>query len=500
LARFLAIDWDHQQLHVVAATVSGGTVRIRRAAAWVEPQAPNPAEAEALGRLLRERLKAAGIAAAPVLACLGRDRVILKEVRHPPVPAAEEPAVVRFQAVKELTEPPDEVVIDYTPAGGTGNGGERRALVLVVRRELLQAYQTVCQAAGLKLAALTPRSFGTAAGVRRLLGPEQAAGAVAVLTLAERWGEFCVLRDGAVVFARSVAVGPTLPGEVRRNLAVYAGQAAQHPVQAVYVAGAPSEHAELRERLRELAGVPVQAFDPFAPQEGPELPAAGRGAFAGAAGLLHAQAGAGLPINFVRVKQPGPQRDPHKRRLVLAAAVAGLLVAAGIGWCWKVLADRDAELQGLNLVKADLDRQLVPLEEDAKYLKGVGDWTDNDVVWIDELYDLADRFPRDPNLQLIELQCVPEARVGKEKYVAAMTLTGIAADDRPAKLFEDQLKDDSRYYRVNPMEIGRNTTGVGGFFSGFQRKFTVRVDVEKRPATEYRRVLTAPAESEGRRP
>jgi Tfp pilus assembly PilM family ATPase len=499
LARFLAIDWDHQQLHVVAATMSGGTVRLRRAAVWAEPQTPNPAEAEALGRLLRERLKAAGIAPAPVLACLSRDRVILKEVRHPPVPAAEEPAVVRFQAVKELTEPPDEVVIDYVPAGVTGNGGERRALVLVVRRELLQAYQTLCQAAGLKLAALTPRSFGSAAGVRRLTGAELADAAVAVLTLGERWGEFCVVRGGGLIFSRSVASGPTLPAEVRRNLAVYAGQAPQHPVQAIYVAGGAAEHAELRERLQEIAGISVQAFDPLAPQEGPEVPATGRGGFAGAVGLLHAQAGGGLPINFVRVKQAGPARDPNKRRLILAAAAAGLLLLAGIGWCWSVLAARDRELEGLNLVKADLDRQLVPVEEDAKYLKGIGEWNDTDVVWLDELYDLADRFPRDPNIQLIELTCIPEARVGKEKYVAAMTLTGIATDDRAAKAFEDQLKDDSRYYRVAPMDITRNTTGVS-LFSQFTRKFTIRVDVEKRPPTEYKRVLTIASATERRRP
>ena len=83
----------------------------------------------------------------------------VKEIRVPPVPDSEEPAVVRFQAIKELTDSPEDVIIDYTinMLPSTSLSGDRKAVALIIRKEVLDSYQVLCQAAGLKLAALTPR-------------------------------------------------------------------------------------------------------------------------------------------------------------------------------------------------------------------------------------------------------------------------------------------------------------------------------------------------------
>src|SRR5262249_39034416 len=154
-----------------------------------------------LGKLLRQRLADNGLAAAPVLACLGRDRVILKEVRFPPVPDHDEPNVVRFQAVKELTDNPDDVVIDYAALPASPGDGERRAQVMIARKELVNAYKALCEAGGLRLAGLAPRAYGMAGCLRRLLGtsvlvppPEPADAPVALVTVGEKWAEFCILK------------------------------------------------------------------------------------------------------------------------------------------------------------------------------------------------------------------------------------------------------------------------------------------------------------------
>src|SRR5207248_1526341 len=128
---------------------------------------------------------------------------ILKEIRYPAVAPAEEPGIVQFQALKELNESPESVAVDYAPMPATP-GGERQALVVSVRRELIESLRTMCRAAGLKLLGVTPRPFGTAAAWSRVAGPVPVSGdgLVAVVVLGDSFAEFCVLKKGAVIFAR----------------------------------------------------------------------------------------------------------------------------------------------------------------------------------------------------------------------------------------------------------------------------------------------------------
>ncbi|HXG13177.1 MAG TPA: hypothetical protein VNK04_25695 [Gemmataceae bacterium] len=490
MARYLALDWDHQQLHLVAANVSSGAVRIQRAVVWHEAQSPNPAEAAALGRQLRERLKEAGIAAAPVLACVGRDRVILRDIRHPAVPAHEEPAVVRFQAIKELTEPPDEVVIDYTPAGEVQ--GERRALTLIARRELLAAYQELCQAAGLKLAALTPRPFGIVTCQRRLAAePAPADGAVAVLAVAERWAEFCVTRGETVLFARALAVGPTLLGEVRRNLAVYAGQWPQHPVQAVYVAGG-DEHAAFRENLQHTLGVPVHSFDPLAGAERLDLPDGARGAFAGAVGLLWAQASkTGQPINFVQPKQPRPPQDPNRRRALVAALVVVLIVGGLVAFGHTRLSAKGRQVAEQHLRLSELERRERELTPDVKAYDALKEWSGSNVNLLDDLYELTALFPDTRGVQLKELSVVPQTRTAKDKdnFVARITLKGTTTFDKKAEVqnFHSELFRDP-YFRPTPPTFTTSRRG--------QQEFEMKVEAKQRPPSEYKREVQVPPENQ----
>jgi Tfp pilus assembly PilM family ATPase len=493
LARFLALDWDHHQLHVVSATVKHGGLKIHKALVLPEPQTPNLAEAEAMGARLRDLLKAEGMAPAPVLACVGRDRLILKELRYPAVPAAEEPAIVRFQAVKELSHAPEEVVIDYTPSGEPGPGGDKQALVVVLRRELLTAYQSLCRVAGLKLAAVSPRAFGTALCLRTKAG--QAGEAIAVVTRAEEWAEFCVVRDGELLFSRGLtALAPggdaAFLSELRRNLAVYASQVPKHPVKAIVLSDG-GKYPALREQLQRTAGLPVHEFDPLAGQMQAEVPLEKRGGFTGAVGLLLAQSERrAVPIDFLHPKQPTAPVDTHRWKAVAAAAVAAVLLLGGAVAAYSHLASKDRIIRQLNLVKMDLDGQLVQIEEDAKRIKALGDWADAEVIWLDELYDLTDVFPEGNQMRLASLTGGELlSRTGKDKHVARMALKGVSNDRQPVNRLMNELTAEPTY-RVTSEGMERNQSVER---NRFLQQYRLRVDLEKRPPDKYTRHFSPPA-------
>jgi Tfp pilus assembly PilM family ATPase len=495
LARFLALDWDRNQLHIIAATITGAKVAVKRAAVWQETDSPGPGEPgsggsspEALGQLLRERLRSAGISPAPVLACLGRDRVILKDLHYPAVPESEEAGLVRFQASKELTDSPDDVVIDYMPVGTNGNG-EQKALALIARKDIVDAYQKLCQSAHLKLVALTPRAFGVAACIRKVMGttvltppPEPADAAIAVVTVSERWAEFLVLRGETILLSRTLHVGPTLVGEIRRNLAVHAGQTPQHPVGILYLAGAP----ELRQQLADVLELPLATFDPFTGSETLDLPAANnRGTFAGAAGLLYAKASAtegssGLPINFVQPRQVKPPSNPNYR-LARLAIVAVIALFVGLGILGRILqAGYENELEGLVRARQETENKLLSVRENGKRIKALDEW--DNLVWLDELYDLACRITDVNELRITQFHADPLPRSANSRHTAKATLKGELLNRKKGRRPLDDLivrLGKEGYYSPEAPKVERNT-------------FTLIVHVERRAPGDYKSLLKLP--------
>jgi Tfp pilus assembly PilM family ATPase len=501
LARFLGIDWDNNQLHVVAVSTGRGGVRVERAVALQDDFSPAPGRAEAVGQRLREHLRTAGIAAAPALVALGRDRVILKEIRYPAVPPAEEPAIVRFQAAKELTESGDNVVIDYAPRGNGGSGGDKTAFAFAVRRDVPLFLQAVCRAAGLKLLAVAPRGYGVAAALKRAApaagAPEAAQ---AVLTVGGAWADFSVVRGDTLLFSRSLPADGNLAAEARRNLALYNGQApAADKAQAVHVAAGDSPR--LLDELRQALTVPVHALDPLARDEGSQ-PQGERGGYTAAVGLTAAWvASRKLPVNFIQPKEPVKQSDPETKRAVQVGALVGVIALGLVVICWMILSNREQELANLHAHDAELTAQLSNLAPDAKHIQALKDWTATNVSWLDVLYDVTGKFPWREGFRLTEFQGgeKPQAQAVfaktkvKDQYAGRMVLSGEVpvSDERLVDSLKTQLSDAN--HRPGQLSLNADTSSQASKTKKDRKLFGLPVDVVSQPSVRYTTRFTAPA-------
>ena len=505
MAKFIAIDLDPQGVFVVSGSARSGHAKVEQAVAWdgtdgEPPPALTPETARQIGEQLRDRLRVAGLGAAPVLVALGRDRVVLKELRYPAVPAAEEPNVVRFQALKELSDAADDVVLDYAPLSNGTPEGERQSMAVVVRKDLFTAIQTMCAAANLRLAAVTPRPYAVAAGLYRAFAteattpPESRTEAVAALTLGPGGGEFTVIRNGEVTFTVAVpgpvaSSEPMLLSQLRRNLTVYAGSNPAHPIQALYVA----EAGGWAGRFRSALGIPVHTYDPLAGAV-PAVPEPIRGRFAGAVGLLAAKATEAMPINFAQPRQPRAEVDPKRNQIMLAVLAVILLLGAGGFFGYMKLTAADDELSRLAARKKQLESDITRLEPDAKRLAAARQWQSRRVVWLDELFDMADRFPDKADgfyAEIFHAQApVPDSKTGKQQNQGELTIKMAARDNNAVDNLLHALDADN----TDPKR--KNYVGWVKSIKGFSqddpraREITIQGRVNHRPPDEFTRFPT----------
>jgi hypothetical protein len=421
--RVLGLDWDHGRLRLVEASVQGGKVSVQHAHSWPETVTPNPVQAEEAGARLRERMKEAGIGAAPVLACLGRDRVIVRDIRYPDVPPEEVPDIIRFQAAKELTFPADETIIDFSLINSPLPSGEKRALAVILRKELLAAYQTMCTSAGLRLEGLTVRPFALLANWQTSAAANGWHDAEAQALLVG--SELCVTRGNELLFARTVPGAGALARpseedclpqideapkicraeevlpELRRSFAAFSGQFPKHPIRTLYIGdadmndGADGLAAKLRLPVRSFEAAPAGLLNGHAEEAG---------GFAAALGLVQsAGARRKLTVDFVHPKQaPVASSNKKRRAILIAAAAAAPLLALGL-WYAVVVGLKNSDIEALQNRKAELQKRINDFGDVDKRYEAVAGWADGEMVIVDELYDFIAHFPDVPGIRITSL-------------------------------------------------------------------------------------------------
>ncbi|MCS7046947.1 MAG: hypothetical protein NZO58_11370 [Gemmataceae bacterium] len=484
MARWLAIDWDHDQWRVAMVVAARQRLAVEKTIEVPLAEPLTPANGEALGRKLRDELKAAGVAPAPLLACVGRDRVVIKELRYPPVPAAEEPALVRFQAAKELSEQADDVVLDYAPLSPADQPGERQALVVALKKATATAFQALARGLGVKLVGLTTRPQALLGAVARAqaLGRGPTGDTWAVLAIGTRWAELSIQHQGRIVFSRSLARGNGLTAEIKRNLQVFAATNPAVPTpDRLLLTG--QRDADLGERLREGLGLEVQILDPLLEGESAGGDTTIWSAAVGVAYLWWRHAA--LPINFAAPKQPRAAVDTGQRRkwvLALGAAAALLAFYAG---SQLVLSRYQREVADRREEQLNLETTFKRMAQDKLDVEALKEWHETGVSWLDELYDLAARFPILVGVRLKNLTAETAAkRPTKDAPIGHLSFTVVAKATQEAEIHKllAALNSDKHLKAV----MRQQPAGEGTL------EYLFKVDISRQEPSRYATVLSPP--------
>jgi hypothetical protein len=490
----LAIDWDQSQLHLAAVRTQRRGMQVEWASDWDMGEDLTPRSAEAIGKRLREFLKAEGIAAGPTVVAIGREKVILKEVRFPHVSAGEEAALVRFQATKDVTDPPDTLEIDYSPRPPVSGASDRQALAVLTRKDVTLAVRALCRGAGLKLLGLAPRPFGASYALERTLqagGSGLATDAVqGMLTIGQRWAELCLFRGHELLLARSLPADSALVGEVKRSLAVFAAQNAADPRLAgpgvLYVFGNGQSPAPA---LAAALPCPVEVASPLTIADGVAPSSEHQGPLAGAVGLAQRWSVArSLPVNLAVAKKTQTAGSPTRQRWLVYSVTAGLLLAAAVGSMYYVLSVKRGQIQKLTLERNRSDDDLRALAQDRVDIEALKEWQQGTIPWLDELYDLTARFPYEKGFRINHFVIEPGSgkKGAKDAPAAKIRITGVtpAGQSSLALNLRDAINRDGHLKATIERQTG-----------GRDSQFTIRIDVAKQPASKYETILAVPPEA-----
>lgn len=489
MASWLVIDWDQDQFHLLCADTSRRGVLATHAVTWTHPEPFTPSTAERVGKALREFLKSAKITPAPVIVGLGRDRIFLKELRFPAIAAHEEANLVRFQTGKEMAESVENYAIDYTPLSSAG--ADRQVAAVAARRDIVAMLRTLCDAAGLKLHAVTPKLFGLPYVLERAMQPEASPlrpnHLNIVLNFGQRWAELCFFRGDRLLQAQALSNGPLLASEVKRSLAVFQAQTAVNMEldgpDCLYVFG---DDPAAVQNLQSGQGLTVRVLDPL--KDDADI-AKDPAHFAGAVGLAALWSRpADKPVNLATPKRG--QAPGSSRQFNLVAAVAVFFVALiAVGSMWFILSSRRATIRTLGVEKMNFEEELRKNSQERAELDAYKEWEQTTVPWLDEMYDLTARYPDAIGFRVTQLSATtnPAGKKGKGGYVGNIKFTGVAPAGKESLVFalQKNLADD-KHIRAENKYVKPGT----GARTNIDYQMTI--DIAKQDANKYDTILELP--------
>ncbi len=435
MANKLAIDWDENELRIVAAQGSGRNAKVTDAAVI-------PIENGKINETLKQAIGQRGLENTDTLVAIGRGKAELRELQLPPVPDEELPDMVRFQAIRSFATAGDNATVDFLVTNRTDTGVEM--IAAAVGPSNLASIRETCEGAGLSIERIALRPLAAAALylVRR---SKEISGDTVLIDLLADDAEIVVARDGDVVFVRTVRMpsgeatrARALAGELRRSLVACGSSGI---VERVILWGRESVHSDEKQLLADASGSQVEVVDPFslvdvdAKTSLPEHV----GRLAPLVGLLIAgDTEADRLIDFLNPRERYVETpSPYRRALFIGIPVAAaLLLAFGVYRRLKGLDQQIAELKAANAaMQPDVDRA----QESIARTEVIDQFLDGDVNWLNEIRRMAVNMPPSDQMIVRSVSASANPRGGG----GTLKVEGGVVNPSVIDAFEQALRDEA---------------------------------------------------------
>ena len=168
MSKIVVIDWAPRQLCVMQADSRDGRTCVQRLATLELTAGNETTDPTTATQFLRDALADHSGTSVRVLGLAARNHVVLRNLSVPGAAVSELASIVRFQAMRELSFPADQAVIDFDPLPATGPEGSQRVTLAALQRDAVVQCQRAVAAADCELSQLGLRPWATWRAYRQL--------------------------------------------------------------------------------------------------------------------------------------------------------------------------------------------------------------------------------------------------------------------------------------------------------------------------------------------
>ena len=437
-----ALDIDQRMLRVVqvATGKTPGSTRVKRVEVIPVPREEfDLANPQKVGEWIARQLKSLHISPGTVVMAARRGEAVLKELLLPPLKDAGEMAsMVHMRAARELPFPEKDAVIDFTvtkvPTKKELQSAKKEAIpatpdtkahvvVAAVRRETVNHYQAIAEAAGLTLTGLALRPLASFRALKACV-PEINGDAVALISVRRHEVDVDILIDGRLVFSRELSVNLEEPEDVTeaagqdcitqaakeiiRCLHSYEGSEAFKPLEHLYVSGGTGLEDNLRDIIQSQTDIDCKRIPPPTgvrlPKERETDATRALTALGLALGFVDER---GLAVDFLAPKRPVLRRNQGRTKWLLSIVILQALFVLLFGARSKLAEEYEVKLSGANGLISTYNTL-------AKQEKDIGRWTrkNADAIrswhganrhWLEHIAFLSSVIPQCDQIYLLKM-------------------------------------------------------------------------------------------------